>query len=69
VGGPDVVSGEVVSELRLHQEAVRDVAWSPSDAVLVSGCLAGHTVEWRPTDFTAKPLTRCPADRARMYYY
>lgn len=64
----DVVSGEMVKKLALHRDPVRDVAWSPSDAVLVSGCLEGFTVEWRPQGFTDSVLTGLPVCRFHHYY-
>jgi WD40 repeat protein len=61
----DVLSGKEVGQLRLHQAPVRDVAWSPSDALLVSGDMDGFTLEWRPRAFTDKPLTQLPRNARR----
>lgn len=66
-----MVSGRVVKKLTMHKEPVRDVAWSPSDAVLVSGCMDGYTLEWRPKPFTDSVLSELPCNRRRFHrwYY
>lgn len=44
----NIVSGEVVGELKYHREVVRDCSWHPTQPLLVTTSFDGSVVAWEP---------------------
>ena len=55
----DLLSGEIVKELRAQKACVRDVSWHPRNLELVSSSWDGSVVRWTCQDYDSVEEDEC----------